>query len=167
MNVIKIISSVYLVLAFCGCSLTLPVQGVSDKRNEVFTGTATGYLSGNGILKVDSNNGFSCLGEFKYASTHDKGIGAFGCDDGRQGDFAFTSSGVNGIGYAQLADGTLAQFLFGSTPSYSGIDWIAVRRNFETLSVQMEGMVYYCEKYPKTLKCLSRSGTQTPGPQAP
>ena len=141
-----------IILGVSGCTLTLPVQGTSDVTNEVFTGTATGNLWGTGDLKITSNTGIRCLGDFKYAEGRDKGLGGFACDDGRQGDFTFTSSGTSGIGYALLDDGTRIQFLFGRV-AYSAVNWNSVARTHETLSAQMENMVYYCDVYPNTPKC--------------
>ncbi|MBF0383772.1 MAG: hypothetical protein HQL69_22370 [Magnetococcales bacterium] len=133
--------------------MTLPVQGVSDKSNEVFTGTATGYMSGKGDLKINTNTGLRCVGEFKYIDGFEKGVGGFSCSDGRQGDFTFTSTGVAGKGYALLNDGNKAQFLFGQVPNYSEVEWDHVQRVHETLSAQMKDSIFYCDEYPKTPKC--------------
>jgi hypothetical protein len=64
-----------------GCSMTLPVKAQMQNNDETFTGTATGYMDGSGDLKIISNNGAVCSGNFVYVTPRN-GQGVFKCDDG-------------------------------------------------------------------------------------
>ena len=99
------------VLSLPACSLTLPVVGQLENGEEKFTGTATGYLSGSGILKIVSNKGSVCMGNFVYV-TRRNGEGVFKCNDGRSGPFSFVSTGQQGTGTGRLG-GKLFTFTFG------------------------------------------------------
>ncbi len=150
-------------LTLGGCSLTLPVSGTSDHANEVFTGTVTGTLGGQGSLQVASNQGGVCNGTFRYSDTRNKGAGAVDCDDGRQGDFVFRSDGKRGYGFARMSDGGWAQFLFGSLGDYSAVEWSVVRKEFAELSVKMAlDITDYCDRYPRTPKCTNTAMPANP-----
>ncbi len=96
-----------------GCSLTLPVRGSLLNSDETFTGSATGYPDGSGVLKVTSSNGTDCTGEFVYETRH-KGVGTFHCTDGRSGPFEFVSTGTSGNGWGELGDNRKFTFTFGN-----------------------------------------------------
>lgn len=95
-----------------GCSLTLPVRGNLLNSDETFTGSATGYPDGSGVLKVTSSSGTDCTGEFVY-ETRRKGAGVFHCTDGRSGPFEFVSTGTRGNGWGELGDYRKFTFTFG------------------------------------------------------
>jgi hypothetical protein len=95
-----------------GCSMTLPVKGQVQNTDETFTGTATGYMDGGGNLKIVSNKGAVCSGNFVYVSRRD-GEGVFSCDDGRSGPFRFVSTGTRGTGFGELG-GKRFIFTFGN-----------------------------------------------------
>ena len=84
-----------------GCSMTLPVHGQLPDTDEVFSGTATGYMDGGGELTIISNKGASCKGSFVYVTSRN-GEGILKCDDGRTGPFKFVSTGTHGSGYGDL-----------------------------------------------------------------
>jgi len=69
-------------VAFSGllaaCSMTLPVRWQVQNSTETFTGAATGYINGGGVLSVVSSNGSTCEGDFVY-TTHRNGEGVFQC----------------------------------------------------------------------------------------
>ena len=96
------------VLAICfsstllaACSMTLPVHGQLPNTDEVFSGTATGYMDGGGNMTIISNKGATCKGNFVYV-TNRNGEGVLSCDDGRTGPFNFVSTGTHGTGYGDL-----------------------------------------------------------------
>lgn len=95
-----------------GCSLTLPVRGSVLNTDETFTGSATGYSGGSGVLKVTSSTGVTCTGEFIY-ETRRKGAGIFTCTDGRAGPFQFVSTGTRGNGWGEFGDNRKFTFTFG------------------------------------------------------
>ena len=83
-----------------------------QNSDETFTGTATGHLSGGGVLTIVSNKGAVCKGNFVY-TTGRNGEGVFACDDGRSGPFQFASTGAAGTGFGDLGDQRFT-FTFGS-----------------------------------------------------
>ena len=94
-----------------GC-MTLPVQGKFQNSDELFNGTATGYMDGGGDIVLVSNKGSTCRGGFVYVSRRN-GEGAANCDDGRSGPFQFVSTGKRGTGYGDLS-GQRYTFTFGN-----------------------------------------------------
>lgn len=107
-----VIASIFSLVLLSSCSLTLPVKGRIQHSDETFTGTATGHMSGGGELKIVSNKGAACQGNFVY-TTGRNGEGVFNCDDGRSGPFQFASTGKSGTGYGDL-DGKRFIFTFGT-----------------------------------------------------
>lgn len=112
MNKYFIIIILVSALFLTGCSLTLPVAGQVQNSSETFTGTATGYIDGSGVLLIVSNKGAQCSGNFIYV-TNRKGEGVFKCDDGRSGPFEFVSTGSRGTGFGDLG-GEKFTFTFGN-----------------------------------------------------
>ncbi|MCE1237991.1 MAG: hypothetical protein LWW93_16705 [Hyphomicrobiales bacterium] len=90
-------------LLLTGCSMTLPVQGVSEAGDETFTGSATGYLDGGGNLEIASSKGLKCSGTFVYV-TRREGKGTFVCTNGLSGPFEFVSTGTRGTGTGHLGN---------------------------------------------------------------
>ena len=80
-----------------GCSLTLPVHGMTEDTGEQFFGSATGDLDGAGELRVAFVSGRTCSGAFVYV-TGRRGEGTFQCSDGATGPFWFVSTGLRGTG---------------------------------------------------------------------
>ncbi len=111
MTVVKIVSVLALLATLPACSLTLPVRGLVQDSDERFSGTATGYMDGSGNLKVASNKGASCGGDFVYVTSR-TGEGVFECTDGRSGPFRFVSTGNRGTGQGTLGKQTFT-FTFG------------------------------------------------------
>ena len=109
---LKFAASLICVLGLSACSMTLPVKGSVQNSAETFTGTATGYLSGGGTLKLVSSSGAVCEGNFVYVNNRE-GSGVFNCDDGRSGPFEFVSTGTRGTGFGDLG-GERFTFTFGS-----------------------------------------------------
>lgn len=91
--------------------MTLPVKGQVQESEETFSGTATGYSDGSGVLKIVSSLGAVCTGNFVYV-TRREGSGVFTCDDKRSGPFEFVSTGTRGTGRGNLG-GQRFIFTFG------------------------------------------------------
>ena len=152
---LRLLSMALTIILLSACSITAPIQGVTQNENEVITGTATGYLSGNGKFKLISNTGFICEGIYDYPEGVSKpAVGGYSCDNGAQGDMvATTTTGISGYGFAQHNDEQYVQFTFGDIPSFKIMSWPTVKELYFNLSQQMQEHVYYCETYPETLKC--------------
>ena len=103
---------IFITLFLQGCSMTLPVRGQIQNKDETFTGVATGYISGGGTLKIVSSKGAVCEGNFVYINSR-QGNGIFTCNDGRSGPFEFVSTGSSGTGYGDLGKDRFT-FSFGS-----------------------------------------------------
>lgn len=99
-------------MSIMSCSLTLPVRGQSQNGSETFSGSATGYLSGSGVLTLESSTGAVCSGSFVYITSR-QGEGIFNCDDGRSGPFDFVSTGSRGTGKGVI-NGIPITFSFGN-----------------------------------------------------
>ncbi len=98
-------------LTLAGCSMTLPVKGQVQNSAETFSGTATGYIDGGGVLQVVSSKGAVCEGNFTYITSRE-GKGVFTCNDKRSGPFEFVSTGTKGTGFGDLG-GERFIFTFG------------------------------------------------------
>ncbi|MBT3042227.1 MAG: hypothetical protein KME67_05135 [Candidatus Thiodiazotropha sp. (ex Codakia orbicularis)] len=107
----KMVYGLFVVLIVTGCSMTLPVTGSIQGTKESFSGSATGYADGSGVLTVFIENGVTCKGDFVYV-TRREGEGVFTCNDGRMGPFEFVSTGTRGTGTGKL-DGEPFIFTFG------------------------------------------------------
>jgi hypothetical protein len=107
----RLITLLAVVPLLAGCSLTLPVQGQAVTGDEVFEGSATGYMDGGGTLEITSNRGRVCSGDFVYVTSR-RGEGTFVCNDGSSGDFSFVSTGTRGTGTGTLG-GRRFTFTFG------------------------------------------------------
>ena len=108
----KIFSFLAIAALLSGCSMTLAVRGQVQNSDEMFTGTATGYMDGGGNMTLVSSKGAVCKGNFVYV-TRRNGEGVFNCDDGRSGPFQFVSTGTRGTGYGDLG-GQRFTFTFGN-----------------------------------------------------
>lgn len=100
-----------LTLLLAGCSMTLPVAGRMTDGSETFTGAATGYADGGGNLKIVSNRGRTCEGNFVYVTARN-GEGVFTCNDGNSGPFKFVSTGTRGTGTGMIGSENFT-FTFG------------------------------------------------------
>jgi hypothetical protein len=91
--------------------MTLPVKGRFESGAVTFSGTATGYLDGSGVIKLAATNGLTVEGSFVYTSRRE-GEGTFTASDGRSGSFRFVSTGRRGTGTGNLGDDNVT-FTFG------------------------------------------------------
>lgn len=83
--------------AYAKLSIDLPIEGEIQNTSETFTGRATAYFSGGGILTLTTNQGVSCKGEYINTDKY-QGNGTVVCEDGRLGYFKFVASGFTGDG---------------------------------------------------------------------
>ena len=157
---LRLLSIVVAIILLSAFSITVPIKGIAQNKNEVITGTAKGYVWGNGEFNIISNTGVSCEGIFDYIEGKSKpAVGGFKCDNGMQGDivlFALNMTGTRGYGLAQLNNETYAQFVFGDVPDFKNMSWSTVKERYINMSQQMQGHIsnlYYCEEYPETIKC--------------
>ncbi|WP_139311492.1 hypothetical protein [Desulfovibrio sp. DV] len=95
--IIVFISVVYTTSAYAKLSIHLPIEGEIQDTSETFTGRATAYFSGGGILTLTTNQGVTCQGEYTNTDKH-QGNGTVVCEDGRLGTFNFVASGFTGKG---------------------------------------------------------------------
>ena len=98
-------------LFMAGCSMTVPVRGQFQSGAVKFSGQATGYMGGSGVLHVTTTDGIVCDGDFVYVN-YRQGEGTFVCSDGRSGPFSFVSSGRSGTGTGIIGDEPIT-FTFG------------------------------------------------------
>jgi len=90
-------NTMFTVYAHAKLSIDLPVAGEIENTQETFTGRATAYFSGGGILTLTTNQGVTCQGEYTNTDRH-QGNGTVVCEDGRLGSFDFVASGFSGNG---------------------------------------------------------------------
>jgi len=103
-----------------GCSTTFPVSGKVTRTNERFIGTATSVLGGTSTLKMTTDNGVKCNGEYiapvvwtmTQGATFD---GTFTCDDGRSGTFTVTGTALRGEGFGKMNNGDKLVFTYGDS----------------------------------------------------
>ena len=107
----KLLFAATMSLGLTGCAMTLPLEGQTASGDEIFTGSATGYMDGGGTLELTSSKGRECSGTFVY-TTGRTGEGTATCDDGQSGTFTFVSTGTRGTGKGVLG-GKDFTFTFG------------------------------------------------------
>ena len=88
-------------IGFTSCSMTLPVSGRFEDGSQTLTGTATGYLAGDGKISLVTSKGLTIEGDFVYVTAR-QGEGTFTASDGRSGSFSFVSTGTKGTGTGYL-----------------------------------------------------------------
>ena len=154
---LRLLSTVMAIILLSAFSITVSIKGIAQYENSVITGTAKGYLAGNGEFKIISNTGISCEGIFDYIKGRSKpAVGGFKCDNGMQGDillFALNKIGTNGYGIAKVNNETYAQFVYGDVPDFKNMSWSTAKERYINMSQQMREHIYYCDEYPETLKC--------------
>lgn len=97
-------------------SATAPV--IAMLRDDLFTGTAVGYMDRTGTIEVVSviSPELRCIGQFRYTGTK-VGVGEMTCNDGLRAAFQFNGlSMLSGYGFGSTERGAL-RFTFGLTPA--------------------------------------------------
>lgn len=95
-----------------GCSITVPVAGISDK-GQILRGTATASASGGSFQATDGK--LTCAGSYDSMDSSSTISMPVHCNDGRKGLVIATrdASGVSGSGRVRLSDGSDTDFIFG------------------------------------------------------
>lgn len=97
-------------------SATAPV--IAILRDDLFTGTAVGYLDMTGTIDVVSSldPSLKCIGSFRYTGSN-VGRGELRCNDGVGGTFQFNGlTALSGYGFGSTDRGAFS-FTFGLTTS--------------------------------------------------
>ena len=95
--------------ALAGCAVTADVYGVVGDRDDLYTGTATGYVSRTGTIELKNVKGNRCSGDFAYYPGVLEGRGTIGCDDGQRVTLrAATPSALSSSLRALPSGGTLS-----------------------------------------------------------
>ena len=100
-------------------TVTAPV--LATLKGDIFSGWATGYADGTGVIGVQSevDTDKHCVGEFRYVRRGVSGVGTMTCNDGAKADFNFTAlDSFSGYGYGSSSRGAVT-FTFGLTPDQS------------------------------------------------
>lgn len=106
------------ILAFAllatGCSATATVYGVVGDTDDLYTGTATGYMDRSGTIELRNTKGNRCSGAFSYYPGVLAGRGIIGCDDGQRAAIEFTGlSPLSGYGTGMSSNGRPVAFTYG------------------------------------------------------
>lgn len=101
-------------LATAGCSATAPVYGIVGNEDDLYTGSATGYISRTGTIELENTQGNRCAGDFAYYPGVLAGRGIIGCDDGQRAIIEFTGlSPMSGYGIGISGNGHRVAFTYG------------------------------------------------------
>lgn len=102
-----------------GCA-SVSVYGVVGDENDLYTGSATGYLDRSGTIELKNAKGNVCKGDFVY---HEglRGSGIIGCDDGQTAHIVFRGlSAMSGYGFGTSNTGRPVAFTYGLSREQSG-----------------------------------------------
>jgi S1-C subfamily serine protease len=102
-----------------GCA-SVSVYGVVGDENDLYTGSATGYLDRSGTIELKNAKGNVCKGDFVY---HEglRGSGIIGCDDGQTAHIVFRGlSPMSGYGFGTSNAGRPVAFTYGLSREQSG-----------------------------------------------
>lgn len=110
-----------LTLTAAGC-VTANVFGVVGDEDDLYTGTATGYVSRSGTIELANSKGTVCKGDFAYYPGVLEGHGILGCTDGQQATIRFTGlSSVSGYGKGISSTGRPVAFTYGMSREQSNL----------------------------------------------
>jgi S1-C subfamily serine protease len=97
-----------------GCSATANVYGIVGDADDLYTGTATGYMDRTGTIELKNTKGNRCSGDFAYYPGVLEGRGIIGCDDGQRATIRFTGmSPLSGYGVGTTSNGSPVSFTYG------------------------------------------------------
>jgi S1-C subfamily serine protease len=98
--------------ALAGCA-SVSVFGIVGDEDDLYTGTATGYLDRSGTIELKNAKGNRCSGDFAYGVGL-TGQGLIACDDGQRATIAFTGlSSMSGFGSGTSSTGRQVAFTYG------------------------------------------------------
>ena len=108
-----------------GCSLTVPLLVFSGNGEDVYKGTATGYLDGSGKIQFSGTKfDVKCTGNFQYQRTGFQGwgTGTAECSDGTTANYKFDSAtSSKGSGSGEDSKGRFFFFAYGYKESVARI----------------------------------------------
>ncbi len=123
-NFIKLPLNIFLVMivvsTLSACSKTFPVTGNIPRSGEKFLGTATSVMVGKSSIRMTTDTGTKCEGQYiapvaMEPTEGGMGEGTFQCDDGRSGTFTFTGNTISGEGFGNMNNGDKFDFTYGHT----------------------------------------------------
>ncbi len=98
--------------ALAGCA-SVSVYGVVGDEEDLYTGSATGYLDRSGTIELKNARGNRCSGDFVYGAGL-TGRGLIACDDGQRAAISFTGlSPMSGFGSGTSSSGRPVAFTYG------------------------------------------------------
>lgn len=101
-------------LAIAGCSVTSTVYGIVGSEDDLYAGSATGYISRTGTIELMNIQGNRCSGDFAYYPGVLAGRGIIGCDDGQRATIEFIGlSPMSGYGTGISGNGHRVAFTYG------------------------------------------------------
>jgi len=114
-----------------GCSVTADVYGIVGDQDDLYTGTATGYVSRTGTIELKNAKGNRCSGDFAYYPGVLEGRGIIGCDDGQRATIRFTGmSRTSGYGVGTSSNGSPVSFTYGmdrqQSARYLGVSAVSI-----------------------------------------
>lgn len=99
--------------SLAGCA-TATVYGIVGDEDDLYTGSATGYLDRSGTIELANTQGNKCKGDFSYYSGVLRGHGVIGCDDGQTARIVFEGlSSLSGYGVGVSSTGRRVAFTYG------------------------------------------------------
>jgi hypothetical protein len=99
--------------SLAGCA-TATVYGTVGDRDDLYTGTAIGFLDRTGTIELTNTAGNRCSGNFAYYSGVLRGHGIVACDDGQRADIAFEGlTPLSGYGGGASGTGRPVTFTYG------------------------------------------------------
>ena len=100
-------------LAATGCA-TATVYGVVGDEDDLYTGTAIGYMTRSGTIELSNSRGNACKGDFAYDPGVRSGHGIIACDDGQRATIRFNGlSSDSGYGTGISSNGRRVAFTYG------------------------------------------------------
>lgn len=112
MNGTKLGALSALLVMLGGCA-SVSVYGIVGDENDLYTGSATGYLDRSGTIELRNAKGNRCSGDFTYVGTL-RGQGIIGCDDGQTATIVFNGlSAMSGYGIGTSSTGRPVAFTYG------------------------------------------------------
>jgi S1-C subfamily serine protease len=119
MMISKLSAPAAALLLLAGCA-SVSVYGVVGDENDLYTGSATGYLDRSGSIELKNAKGNVCRGDFKYGYGL-RGAGIIGCDDGQTAHIVFNGlSPMSGYGIGTSNTGRHVAFTYGLSREQSG-----------------------------------------------
>lgn len=99
--------------SLAGCA-SATVYGVVGDPDDLYTGTATGYVDRSGTIELTNAKGNRCSGDFAYYAGIRAGHGLIACNDGQTATIRFVGlSSISGYGSGTSSTGNRVSFTYG------------------------------------------------------